>query len=29
VAGLEKEGGGQAETAAQAEIQKSKKKNPF
>jgi hypothetical protein len=28
-AGLEKEGGGRAETIAQAEIQKSKKKNQF
>jgi hypothetical protein len=28
-AGLEKEGGGRAETVAQAEIQKSKKKNQF
>jgi hypothetical protein len=29
VAGLEKEGGGRAEIAARAEIQKSKKKNNF
>jgi hypothetical protein len=28
-AGLEKKGGGRAETAARAEIQKSKKKNQF
>jgi hypothetical protein len=28
-AGLEKEGGGRAETVARAEIQKSKKKNQF
>jgi hypothetical protein len=29
MAGLEKEGGGWAETVARAEIQKSKKKNQF